>query len=195
MCCILPTSPAIPTIFGGCGKNGSDFDFSPAMTTVCDFLVVVWTPMKAEAVIIAERPTTIWSIMMDMVVAVWLSFNWRINDRLLQSTDVEMIDRVRIQFRDYWHERFTSMSLIILPIATFVPISVRKSVINPHNSVPFLFSRVGNSIRNSVLFSCGGLQNLLWFLPYISSSSTMTQLRKHIRYENEMTVTTEDRPL
>ena len=36
-----PTSPAMPTIFGGCGRNGRDLDFSAIITTVLEFLVGV----------------------------------------------------------------------------------------------------------------------------------------------------------
>lgn len=59
-----PTSPAMPTIFGGWGRNGRDLDFSAIMTTVLEFLVDVWTPTKALAVSIAAKLATIWNIML-----------------------------------------------------------------------------------------------------------------------------------
>ena len=54
----------MPTIFGGCGRNGRDLDFSAIITTVLEFLVDVWTQIKALAVSIAAKLATIWNIMM-----------------------------------------------------------------------------------------------------------------------------------
>ena len=44
----LPTSPAIPTMFAGCGMNGRDFDFSAIITTLEDLDETLATE-KAEA--------------------------------------------------------------------------------------------------------------------------------------------------
>ena len=46
---LLPTSPAMPTIFAGWGMKGSDFDFSAIITTFDEDFELTLKPVKAEA--------------------------------------------------------------------------------------------------------------------------------------------------
>ena len=62
----IPTSPAMPTILGGWGRKGSDFDLSAIMTMVLEFLGKTCPPMNAETVASVVRPTTIWSIILNV---------------------------------------------------------------------------------------------------------------------------------
>ena len=53
----LPTSPAMPTIFGGWGRKGRDFDLSAIITTVLEALEAD-PEMNADAESIADKQTT-----------------------------------------------------------------------------------------------------------------------------------------